>query len=1130
MKYLFAILIAATLCAVPIAAGAVTASITLDVHQDIDVPLDKLPNDFHVVGQIKSYISAPVLVWHTDGPFTIFGSTITKVDPLNPADPWYNFTADWSLPVGSPGIPYCTVIHLGLLFDVEGANTVINLRGWWTHDGQPMGDTGQVNNGFVPVAGFDVSDDVTGEGLKIRITNGKQLDPPLPPPPGPTPPPFETEILQMDVIGFLPGQAPSPEALSETGAQANWSWVHVNNANGMPISRLNPIYVVPDSFFDVFLSVPHQGQPSLPPLQQIHLQPGGTLVARTLTRFTNNAGLKEERWQWDVHQAPNTVDWRPGNEYKWVQMPDISDTGIDIRCDVNDGTPRVLADDFKCIETGPITDVHFWGSWLNDNKGQIQKIHLSIHKDVPAGGTGTFSHPDNPAVWEADFFVGQFSEKLYKELPTPQHEWWWDPYTNTLMRNGDTQVWQYDIPITQMPFFQTGTPQEPMIYWLDVSVTLNSVLPPAIQPQFGWKTRDWRIENFGGGHFMDDAVRSSMLTPNWMELRYPSEHPQAPNSLDMSFVITGPTRQRDWGDAPDDLQLPRYPTWAIHTGANHGIIPGFCLGNLIDAEGDGQPNANATGDDINPPIGLDDEDGVTFAGPLIAGQNNIITVVASAPGLLDVWVDFGANGSWDPGEQIFANQTLAAGLNALTFFVPAGSTLGQTFARFRFSSTGGLAPTGPANDGEVEDYMVDIQQPPQELDWGDAPDTEKVPRYPTLGIHDGARHIINPRMHLGKLIDAEPDGQPNLNATGDDIKPPLWPNDEDGVVFKPIYAGCGAKVRVEASLDGFLNAWMDFNGDGDWADQGEQIFTNKPVPAGYNYLTYQVPANAVVTQPTFARFRYSSQMGLLSYTGLAQDGEVEDYMVGIRPMPIIVNKAEAKKKLLNTEVVIMRDVVTANFGINGWYFEEPDRWILNTLRPGRWAGIGVLVDQGDPTNAIPPDTAPWVPGDIVSCVGVTTLTPNGELMIQEVASWWEGRTEPLKPLGQNNRNSGGGRFGLQPGLIDDIGGNPPGAAPKFSANLNTVGLLVRLWGNCTRVERDMLGNPVNAWLDDGSLLWDGTWNAPAKPCMGVKVHFPTAPGIPIDVGKYYAATGIMRTSLPTLAGAYTRWLWVVDIN
>ena len=29
--------------------------------------------------------------------------------------------------------------------------------------------------------------------------------------------------------------------------------------------------------------------------------------------------------------------------------------------------------------------------------------------------------------------------------------------------------------------------------------------------------------------------------------------------------------------------------------------------------------------------------------------------------------------------------------------------------------------------------------------------------------------------------------------------------------------------------DGYLNVWIDFNGDGDWADPGEQIFVDEPV-------------------------------------------------------------------------------------------------------------------------------------------------------------------------------------------------------------------------------------------------------------------------------------------------------------
>ena len=41
---------------------------------------------------------------------------------------------------------------------------------------------------------------------------------------------------------------------------------------------------------------------------------------------------------------------------------------------------------------------------------------------------------------------------------------------------------------------------------------------------------------------------------------------------------------------------------------------------------------------------------------------------------------------------------------------------GNTFARLRLSSAGGLLPTGPANDGEVEDYIVTISDKPSAID------------------------------------------------------------------------------------------------------------------------------------------------------------------------------------------------------------------------------------------------------------------------------------------------------------------------------------------------------------------------------------------------------------------------------
>ena len=71
----------------------------------------------------------------------------------------------------------------------------------------------------------------------------------------------------------------------------------------------------------------------------------------------------------------------------------------------------------------------------------------------------------------------------------------------------------------------------------------------------------------------------------------------------------------------------------------------------IDAEPDGQPDPAALGDDLNLvyPGGPNDEDGVSFGYALIGGQPSILQIVASAPGRVELWIDWNGNGSWgDP--------------------------------------------------------------------------------------------------------------------------------------------------------------------------------------------------------------------------------------------------------------------------------------------------------------------------------------------------------------------------------------------------------------------------------------------------------------------------------------------------
>lgn len=333
--------------------------------------------------------------------------------------------------------------------------------------------------------------------------------------------------------------------------------------------------------------------------------------------------------------------------------------------------------------------------------------------------------------------------------------------------------------------------------------------------------------------------------------------------------------QLDFGDAPQV-----YPVTAAQNGARH-VVGELRLGTRIDAESDGIPSTDARGDDITPAGALSDEDGVQFLTTFVPGQSATVRVTASAPGILNAWIDWNRNGSWaDTGERVFADRPLTAGANDLSLTVPSAVSVTHTYARFRFSTSRGLLPTGLAENGEVEDYQINFQSPETPLDFGDAPEP-----YPTTLKENGARHQVTQGFHLGPSVDAEPDGQPNSTATGDDANPPTTGSDENGINFvTQLVPGGEAEVEVSATIPagiaGRLDAWIDFNADGDWADEGERIFTSEPLASGINKLLVKVPAES---KPgvTFSRWRLSLE-GQLPVTGNGGPGEVEDHQVTIQ--------------------------------------------------------------------------------------------------------------------------------------------------------------------------------------------------------------------------------------------------------
>lgn len=214
--------------------------------------------------------------------------------------------------------------------------------------------------------------------------------------------------------------------------------------------------------------------------------------------------------------------------------------------------------------------------------------------------------------------------------------------------------------------------------------------------------------------------------------------------LDDQGVLTPETRFLiqvggliDFGDAPDT-----YGTLLASDGARHTLVPDFYLGSTVDAELDGKPTADASGDGST-----DDGIHVRTADPanpgqylvntLRAGVNNELYVTATNPngstthGFLDAWIDFNHNGVFDEAtEHVLQSVTIDA--SALDFnstpgvdpiqsgqkwgqlititdsMIPTDAVEGPTIARFRYSSTGGLMATGSAPDGEVEDYQINI--------------------------------------------------------------------------------------------------------------------------------------------------------------------------------------------------------------------------------------------------------------------------------------------------------------------------------------------------------------------------------------------------------------------------------------
>jgi hypothetical protein len=438
-----------------------------------------------------------------------------------------------------------------------------------------------------------------------------------------------------------------------------------------------------------------------------------TISERPVGKDWNGDGIfldgETEDYLLHVKEALKFCRWNTSDPHAmhWPQLPDTQATGIDV-----DLLWSSLADDFRAAQNGPLTQIHFWGSFKDDVLPTLGldslAFEINIYSNKPAPSSTSWNQPDK-LLW-----TKQIQRYRYdvSEITNNIWEGWLEPSTRIYERGNHKRTFQYNICLDEDDdlFSMTlGT-----TYWIEI----KEIPAQDTKYQFGWKTSRRELQTGGNAVWRNAEF-------GWTPLVYPEGHESAGKAMDLSLVVVGVAQKdTDFGDAPD----PTYSTRLISDGARHIISPTVYLGRGVDGEADGQPNATATGDNY--------DDGVVFVTDLVPGEPATLQVTASTAGVLNAWIDWNADGDWDDAdEQIAVDRLLAAGVNLLTINVPGRAAAGKTFARFRFSTARGLRSNGLAPDGEVEDYQIEIADafvplmPLDHLKWSQPP-IEKNPGAP----------------------------------------------------------------------------------------------------------------------------------------------------------------------------------------------------------------------------------------------------------------------------------------------------------------------------------------------------------------------------------------------------------------
>ena len=321
-------------------------------------------------------------------------------------------------------------------------------------------------------------------------------------------------------------------------------------------------------------------------------------------------------------------------------------------------------------------------------------------------------------------------------------------------------------------------------------------------------------------------------------------------------------------------------TWATSSTVNANLKLGTAT---VDADTTLTVNAAASGDDTT---STDDEDAMTMPASITAGNSATFTIPSllnntGSGAYLNAWIDFNADGLFDNalvtaggerlGTEIVVGTSASTQSKSFTFTVPPTAVnQSQAGVRFRLTSISNPGSTGDDGNGEVEDHVVNLIGA---VDYGDWNGTGAATTTVTSAI--------NSNLRLGATVDAETSVIPNATATADGA-------DEDGVTMPAsITVGMSGSIPVtvfnNTGANAYLTAWIDFDGNGTFADPSERI-TSQTIASSATARTLNVgfitPATATAGTQRGVRFRLNSTAAATP-TSTGTTGEIEDYVTNI---------------------------------------------------------------------------------------------------------------------------------------------------------------------------------------------------------------------------------------------------------